>query len=87
MPTELYEVLDAEAPERRTMRKLATRPLLYAAMEKYFERRFKAAQDEFAHVSSQDPDDVIPILFAERCARYVHEPPPQDWRLELTTEK
>jgi hypothetical protein len=75
---ELYEVIDAETPERCAA-KLATRALLGSAIEQYFGRDFKAARAAFERVSCEDPDDAVPVLFAERCARYLREPPPRDW--------
>jgi class 3 adenylate cyclase len=74
----LYEVIDAEVPERRAA-KLATRELLCAAMERYFRREFKAARTEFEQLRLLAPDDVVPTLFVERCARYLQEPPSPDW--------
>ncbi len=75
---QLYEVIDAEAPERRVV-KLETRALLGSAMEKYFGREFKIARTAFERMCFEAPDDVVPALFAERCVRYLQEPPPEDW--------
>jgi class 3 adenylate cyclase len=74
----IYEVLDAETPERRAA-KLATAGLLSSGMEKYFCRDFKAARMPFERACSESPGDVVPALFAERCARYLHKPPPDNW--------
>jgi class 3 adenylate cyclase len=83
----LYEVLDAETPERRAA-KLATRTLLASAMESYFGRQFEAARAAFRRMTCEDPDDAVPFLFAERCSRYIKEPPPADWQgFEQLTEK
>jgi predicted ATPase/class 3 adenylate cyclase len=76
---DLYEVIDAEAPERRAA-KLATRALLQSALEKYFGRDFDAALALFEQVSAADPGDVVPLLFAERCSRHLREPSPNDWQ-------
>jgi hypothetical protein len=29
--------------------------------------------------ASEDPDDLVPRLFIERCERLKREPPPPDW--------
>jgi hypothetical protein len=76
---ELYEVIDADAPERRAA-KLATRSLLGSAMQRYYDREFRAAWAVFKQISSQDPSDAVPVLFAERCFHYLNEPPAQDWK-------
>jgi class 3 adenylate cyclase len=75
---QLYEVLDAEPAERRVV-KFETRALLRSAMERYFCREFKAARTAFEQLCFEAPDDTVAALFAERCARYVQEPPPKDW--------
>jgi hypothetical protein len=76
---DLYEVMDAEAPDRRAA-KLATRAVLQTAMEGYFRRAFEAALSLFEQVRRADPDDALPPLFIERCTRYLGEPPPRDWQ-------
>jgi predicted ATPase/class 3 adenylate cyclase len=75
---EIYEVLDAETPERRAI-KLATAALLRSGMEKYFCRDFKAARTALERACSESPDDVVPAMFLERCVRYLQQPPPDDW--------
>ena len=76
---DVYEVLDAEAPERRAA-KLATHQLLDSAMERYFFREFEAALALFKQVSAEDAEDAVPVLLAERCSRYLLVPPPEDWQ-------
>ena len=67
---QLYEVIDAEAPERRTV-KIETCALLRSAMERYFGREFEAARVAFERMSCEDPDDAVPVLFIERCTRFL----------------
>jgi predicted ATPase/class 3 adenylate cyclase len=74
----IYEVLDAETPERRA-EKLATAEQLRAGMDKYFRRDFRAARREFEQIYSKSPDDVLSAIFLERCARYLRQPPPDSW--------
>ena len=84
---DVFEVIDAEAPERRAA-KLATRPLLHSAMEQYFGREFEAALALFKQVSREDPEDAVPVLFVERCTRFLQAPPPEDWQgFEKMTSK
>jgi class 3 adenylate cyclase len=85
-PVSLYEVLDAEAPESREA-KLATRPLLEAALEKYFDRQFAAAREDFQCMARENDGDIVPRIFVERCTRYVKEPPGDDWGFERLAEK
>jgi predicted ATPase/class 3 adenylate cyclase len=84
---ELYEVIDAEAHERRAV-KLKTREQLAAAMESYFAREFEAALAAFEQLSAEDAEDAVPPLFAERCSRHLETPPPPDWAgFEKLTQK
>ncbi|MCX9155330.1 AAA family ATPase [Niveibacterium sp. 24ML] len=84
---ELYEVLDAEAPERREA-KLATRAALATAMQLYDARDFSAALAAFRHVSAQDPEDEVPTEFIARCEHYLIAPPPAHWQgFERLTQK
>ena len=84
---DVYEVLDAETPERRAA-KLATCALLQAAMQQYCGGDFDGALASFEQVSTQDPDDAVPRLFAERCTRFLRAPPQSDWQgFETLTQK
>jgi predicted ATPase/class 3 adenylate cyclase len=76
---ELYEVLDAETPERRAAKE-ATRAGLARAMECYFARGFEEAHALFRALRSLDPEDAVLSLFSERAARYAEEPPPPTWQ-------
>jgi class 3 adenylate cyclase len=76
---DLYEVLDAEAPERRAA-KLATRALLDAAMARYAARDFEAAGALFGRMAAVDPADAVAQLFIARCANYQREPPTSEWQ-------
>lgn len=75
----LYEVLDAERPERRAAKE-ATRGLLDAAMSAYFDRRFAEAVEGVAEALALDPGDRVLTLLAERAGRYAAKPPPADWQ-------
>ena len=78
-PFDIYEVIDAETPQRAGA-KLATRLILHSAMKRYFGREFKAALALFEQACAEDPEDVVPTIFTERCARYLKAPPPADWQ-------
>jgi len=75
---EIYEVLDAETDERRAI-KLATAALIRSGMEKYFCRDFRAASTAFERARSKSPNDLVPVIFLERCVRYIQRPPPESW--------
>jgi hypothetical protein len=77
--TVIYEVLDAETPERRAAKE-ATRDRLTGAMGSYFSGAFAAAQEELRAALAIDPLDPVLALFAERAARYASEAPPRDWQ-------
>ncbi len=75
----LYEVLDAESPERRAAKQATLAPL-ERAMDLYFERDFSGARDLLQDVVATDPEDAVAALFAGRAERYVAAPPPSDWQ-------
>jgi class 3 adenylate cyclase len=83
----LYEVLDAEAPERRAAKE-ATQARLSNAMEYYFARDFVAAHGIFAEALCTDPEDSVLSIFTERSQRYASKAPPPDWQgFEVLTHK
>ena len=57
-------------------------------MRRYFDREFEAAPALFEQSSATDPEDVVPTIFAEPCARYLKAPPSADWQgFEKLTSK
>jgi class 3 adenylate cyclase len=78
-PVDIFEVIDAETPERRAA-KLATRELLQAGTESYFGSNFDVALRLFEQVCSADPHDAVPSLFVERCLRHLRALPSHDWQ-------
>ena len=83
-PVDVYEVLDADPPDRRSM-KFATRERLHAAMNAYFGGDFKTGQALFERLRSEDPVDRVPRIFAERCARNLSAPPDREGIDRLVT--
>lgn len=73
-PVDVYEVLDADPPDRRSM-KLATRERLHAGMNAYFRGDLETAQTLFEQLRAEDPTDRVLEIFFERCARNLREPP------------
>jgi hypothetical protein len=50
--------------------------------------RLEAALALFKQVSREDPEDAVPVLFVERCSRFLQAPPPEDWQgFEKMTSK
>ena len=76
---DLYEVLDAEQDGRRAAKE-ATKTLLAAAMEAYYERRFAEAYAMFSEGTKRDRQDAVFALFTARTERYMQTAPPHDWR-------
>jgi class 3 adenylate cyclase len=66
----IYEVLDAEPPERRRTKE-ATRDRTREGMERYVARDFARARLLFAEVAAADPADAVAALFVERAARQI----------------
>jgi predicted ATPase/class 3 adenylate cyclase len=84
---DLYEVLDAEVPDRRA-RKESTRDVLREGMDLYFRRDFQGAAAAFRDALQTLPDDLVPARLLERAERYEKDPPPEDWEgVETLTHK
>ena len=75
----LYEVMDAETPERRAAKE-ATQTQLSNAMQYYYDRDFATAHEIFVEAYSKDPEDAVLSIFIERSQRYATRPPPADWQ-------
>ena len=75
----LYEVLDAETPDRREAKE-STQNRLSRAQELYFAREFVAAHEIFTGALSHDRQDAVLSIFAERSKRYAAKPPATDWQ-------
>ena len=71
-PVDVYEVLDADPPDRRSV-KFATRERFHTAMNAYFRGDFKAAQAHFERLRSEDPADRVLAIFVERCVRNLRD--------------
>lgn len=70
----LYEVLDAESPERRRAKE-STRDLLEQALALSLAGDFAPARDVLEKARAIDPADSVLALLFERCARYAAKPP------------
>ncbi|MEG3641598.1 AAA family ATPase [Magnetococcus sp. PR-3] len=83
----LYEVLNAESPERRAAKE-ETKGQLHTAMQAYYAQDFAQAYELFTAAMADDPEDCVFSLFAERSKSYLKEPPPEDWQgFEKLTKK
>jgi len=71
---EIFEIIDAETPERRAA-KLASRESLNCAMQAFFDGDFAAALSLFERIGTTDPEDTIPPIFIERCQRNLQRSP------------
>jgi class 3 adenylate cyclase len=70
----IYEVLDAESPQRRRAKE-STRELLAQALALYFAGDFAAARDLLDQGRAMDPADQVLAVLSQRCAHYAAKPP------------
>lgn len=49
-----------------------------SALESYFAQEFSVAQEAFDHLA-QSYDDQTSRIFSQRCADFLHTPPPAEW--------
>jgi class 3 adenylate cyclase/tetratricopeptide (TPR) repeat protein len=82
----LYEVLDAESPERRSAKE-STRGLLDRAVAHYLEGAFAAARDLLEQARAIDAADLVLTTLLERCESYATKPPAAWLGFEQFTEK
>ena len=83
-PFDVYEVIDAETPERAAA-KLATRPLLDSAMNRYFAREFEAALALFGQPMILRTSS---LLFSPSVVSVPRGSAPADWQdFEKLTSK
>jgi predicted ATPase/class 3 adenylate cyclase len=75
----IYEVLDAETPERRCAKE-STRERLRQGMEPYFAGAFGDSERIFKEALAIDPEDAVLSLLAARSERYATGSQPVDWQ-------
>ena len=74
----VFEVLDGESAEIRE-RRLSYREELSRAQRMYFGRQFVEARDIFDELARKHPDDPIPMIYRNRCARLIEAGAPDSW--------
>ena len=77
-PAKIYQVLDAETPERKAALE-ASRGRLAEALDAYYARDFETCLRMCEEAAVADPHDAVPELFAERSRELIVSPPPADW--------
>ncbi len=77
-PERIYEVLDADLEDVHTG-KIETLPIFEEAVRCFYNRNFKSAQECFAEVLSNSPNDQVARIFLERYIRLRENPPPPEW--------
>jgi adenylate cyclase len=74
IPVAVYELRGAlDDPEDRLAEQFC------AAMKLYREQRWHEAEDAFAGLLAQFPDDRPSALYVDRCRHFREVPPPSDW--------
>ena len=77
-PVTLYEILDAESEPARELKE-RSRATWERAFDAYFARDFEDALVLCAECLALSPRDRLPMMLANRCARYQADPPPESW--------
>lgn len=75
-PIRVYQVIGLESEASKLDRRLVD--VYTQALELYQSRKWKDAQDLFRAVAAEYKDKTSAI-YAERCAQFIKEPPPEDW--------
>jgi adenylate cyclase len=76
-PLRLYELMGIAKDADDTARNLLA--LWEEAIAHFEGRRFQAAGDMFASLAKQKPGDNVASLYAQRCAAFIQNPPPETW--------
>lgn len=78
LPAKIYEILDHhDTSSFPNMDELLSR--YESALELYRKREWEAAGRSFAEALRLNPADTLSKVYAERCAHFLLEPPPDDW--------
>ncbi|MBN8611521.1 MAG: AAA family ATPase [Deltaproteobacteria bacterium] len=77
-PVTLYEILDAETDDVREAKE-RTRVHWQRALEAYWSRDFETSLELCGECMALSPRDRLPMMLANRCTRFQHEPPPEGW--------
>ncbi len=76
-PTPVYELL--EMRDRSTAEQVQLVQNFSESLECYRRGRFEQAISAFQAILSNHPNDGPTQVYLERCALYLHQPPPDDW--------
>ncbi|MEM7604576.1 MAG: AAA family ATPase [Myxococcota bacterium] len=74
----IYELVDADAPERAALKR-KTAADYEAALDAYYERRFREAKERFENVVQTDPNDATAERYRKRCEDLETQGAPKDW--------
>jgi adenylate cyclase len=77
-PVAVYEALDHFTPDLFPNME-ETIAAFNAGMRHYRARQFSGAQEKFRNALRCRPDDMPSQIFLERCAAFLHTPPPAGW--------
>lgn len=78
----IFDVFEADTEEIKEL-KLKTRDLIQTGIKLYKERKFKQAYAYFKKAKNIYPDDYISHLYMTRCAKFIKNPPPDEWTAEF----
>ncbi|MFC1850248.1 CHASE2 domain-containing protein [candidate division CSSED10-310 bacterium] len=82
----IFEILGKEsAPSAQEMRQQAE--LFARALALYREKNWSQAENMFADIGNQFPDDHVSRIFLNRCKQFQQEPPSAGWSGEWVMEK
>ncbi|RAP33045.1 hypothetical protein DID77_03700 [Candidatus Marinamargulisbacteria bacterium SCGC AG-439-L15] len=56
-----------------------TEALFDEAFDAFVSKKFKKSLKLYSGYQKENPDDIIPQLFIDRCTDYLKNPPPDDW--------
>jgi adenylate cyclase len=76
-PLRLYELLGEKSKEEEDKKEAVEQ--WEKAIDLYEKRQFKEAGKMFTFRKDQNPDDKTAELYADRCAKYEANPPPENW--------
>jgi adenylate cyclase len=76
-PLRIYEILETNADAVPSLHELAG--LFQTALDVFETHDWKSAENAFARVLKQSPDDGPALIYLNRCRNYRQYPPKEDW--------
>ncbi len=74
----IYEIFGYES-ENALGHKIKSKEVLYRAMDEYRKGNFEQAMEGFQNAKAMTPNDVLPVIYMNRCKKYLEQGTDEHW--------